>query len=331
MSYLESLRVFVRVVELGSITAGGRDLRLSPAVASNRIKELEQRFQVRLLHRTTRKLTPTDIGQAFYENARRVIDTLGEAEGLMARFSGQPHGVIRLTAPLGLGRRLIAPLIPAFCADHPGVDVRLRLSDRAIDMVGDGIDIAFVLGRPEDSALIWRKIADCPRALVATPGYLAAHGTPATPADLAAHNCLMLRSPRSPEQHWVLTTPEGPLKCPVTGRFDADDGDVLTTWALAGHGIANRPRYEVAEALAAGTLVELLPDTPPQSSDVGTITPHRRLQDPKVQMFTSFAARALRPAFQDAARNQAMMASRSDPSIHVTLAGGMASVTPACR
>lgn len=297
MSYLESLRVFVRVVELGSITAGGRDLRLSPAVASNRIKELENRFGVRLLNRTTRKLTSTEIGRAFYDHARRVIDTLDEAEALVSSFSGRPQGVIRLTAPLGLGRRLIAPLIPAFCAENPGVEFRLRLSDRDVNIVEDAIDLAFFLGEPADSTLKWRKIADAPRVLVASPDYLAAHGTPQRPADLADHNCLLLRYPRSPEFFWVLATEEGPQKMTLSGRFDTDDGDVLTGWALGGQGIANRPRYEVAADLEAGRLVELLPDTPPLPSQFGCLTPHRRLQDPKVRMFADFAVRELKKAF----------------------------------
>lgn len=297
MSYLESLRVFVRVVELGSITAGGRDLRLSPAVASNRIKDLENRFGVRLLNRTTRKLTPTEIGRAFYDQARRVIDTLDEAEALVSSFSGKPQGVIRLTAPLGLGRRLIAPLIPPFCEDNPGVDFRLRLSDRNINIVEDAIDLAFFLGEPADSALKWRKIADAPRVLVASPDYLAAHGTPEKPEDLTDHNCLLLRYPRSPEYYWVIDTPEGPQKLMVNGRYDTDDGDVLTSWALGGHGIANRPLYEVAEDLAAGRLVRILPDTPPQASQFGCLTPHRRLQDPKVRMFADFAVRELKKVF----------------------------------
>lgn len=297
MSYLESLRVFVRVVELGSITAGGRDLRLSPAVASNRIKDLEQRFGLRLLNRTTRRLTPTEIGRAFYDHARRVIDTLDEAEALVGSFSGTPRGVIRLAAPLGLGRRLIAPLVPGFCADHPGIEIRLRLSDRSVDIVEDAIDLAFFLGQPADSALKWRKIADCPRVLVAAPAYLDRSGTPATPDDLAGHNCLLLRYPRSPEYYWVLQTPEGPRKMMVQGRFDTDDGDVLRDWALAGHGIANRPLYEVAGDIAEGRLVELLARNRPPPAQVGCLTPHRRLQDPKVRMFADHALKALRQKF----------------------------------
>lgn len=297
MSYLESLRVFVRVIELGSITAGGRDLRLSPAVASNRIKDLENRFGVRLLNRTTRKLTSTEIGRAFYDHARRVIDTLDEAEAMVSSFSGKPQGVIRLTAPLGLGRRLIAPLIPPFSHENPGVEFRLRLSDRNVNIVEDAIDLAFFLGDPEDSTLKWRKIADCPRMLVASPEYLAAHGTPEQPEDLADHNCLLLRYPRSPEYFWVLQAPDGPRKMMVSGRFDTDDGDVLTAWALAGEGIANRPFYEVADDIEAGRMVNVLPDAPPMPAQFGCLTPHRRLQDPKVRMFADYAVRELKKVF----------------------------------
>lgn len=287
----------MRVIELGSITAGGRDLRMSPAVASNRIKDLETRFGVRLLNRTTRKLVPTEVGRAFYDSARRVIETLDEAEAVVSGFSGNPHGALRVTAPLGLGRRLIAPLVPRFCDEYPGVEIRLRLSDRNVDIIADGIDLAFFLGEPQDSALKWRRIAECRRVLVATPDYLERHGAPAQPDDLVKHNCLLLRYPRSPEYYWVLQTPEGPQKLLVNGHFDADDGDVLTDWALEGRGIANRPHYEVVEHLGSGRLVEILPDCPPLAAQFGVLTPHRRLQDPKVRLFADFIARETRRHF----------------------------------
>jgi len=289
--------VFVRVVELGSITAGGRDMRMSPAVASNRIKDLETRFGVRLLNRTTRKLVPTEVGRAFYESARRVIETLDEAEAVVSGFSGMPHGALRVTAPLGLGRRLISPLVPKFCEEYPGVEIRLRLSDRNVDIIADGIDLAFFLGEPQDSALKWRRIAECRRVLVATPGYLEKHGMPEKPDDLVKHNCLLLRYPRSPEYYWVLKTAEGPQKLLVNGHFDADDGDVLTDWALEGCGIANRPHYEVAEHLEAGRLKLILPEAPPLPAQFGVLTPHRRLQDPKVRLFADFIARETKRHF----------------------------------
>ncbi len=289
MPYLESLRVFVRIVELGSITSGGRDLRLTPAVASNRVKELETRLGVRLFNRTTRNLSPTEVGKVFYDHARKVIETLDDAEAVVAGFSNSPRGTIRVTAPLGVGRRILAPLIPIFAAQYPDVEVRLRLSDRKVDLFEDGLDVAFVLGELKDSNLKLRKIADCTRVLVAAPAYLERVGTPQSPNDLLqGHNCLLLRFPRSPEYFWTLQTDDGPQKIEAKGQFDADDGDVLTQWALEGAGIANKPRFDVAQHLESGALVEVLTDTPPLPAAFGCLYPHRKFQDPKIRLFVDF-------------------------------------------
>lgn len=294
MPYLESLRVFVRVVELGSITAGGRDLRLTPAVASNRIKELERRLDVRLFNRTTRKLSPTEVGRAFYDHARKVVQSLEDAEAAASSFSSQPHGSVQVTAPLGVGKRLIAPLIPKFVDDYPDVSVRLRLSDRKVDLLEDNLDVAFFVGRPPDSNLKLRKILDTPRLLCAAPEYLERHGLPRTPEDLRRHNCLLLRYPRSPEWFWVLRTAEGNLRMDVSGSYDSDDGDVLTAWALEGRGIVNKPRFDVAHHLASGRLVEILPETPPEPAMFGCLYPHRRLQDSKVRLLIDFLVKGSR-------------------------------------
>jgi DNA-binding transcriptional LysR family regulator len=290
MPYVESIKVFVRVVELGSITAGGRDLRLTPAVASNRIKELESRLGVRLFNRTTRVLTPTEVGRIFYEHAKKVIGTLEDAEAVVASFSDSPRGVIRVTAPLGIGRRIVAPLVPVFCELYPEVDVRLRLSDRRVDIVEDSLDLAFFLGELVDSNLKLRKIMNCPRVLAAAPGYLQKHGTPKTPDDLISknHNCLLLRYPRSPEYFWTLKTVDGPRKMEVSGRYDADDADVLTEWALDGRGIINRPEFDIERHFRSGKLIEVLPGTPPVPISFGCLYPHRKLQDPKIRLFVDF-------------------------------------------
>ncbi len=290
MSYLESLRVFTRVVELGSITSGGRDLRLTPAVASKRIKELEKHLGVRLFNRTTRSLTPTEVGKVFYDYAVKALESIEDAEAAVASFSDTPRGVIRVTAPLGAGRRIIAPLVPRFVEKFPATEVHMRLSDRKVDILSDGLDVAFFIGTPQDSNLKLRKISDCPRVLCAAPEYLEKHGTPRTPDDLLSdeHNCLLLRYPRSPEYYWVLQTPAGPRKLQVSGKMDADHGDVLTDWALSGYGIVNKPRFDVAQHLESGRLVEILKDTPPHPTIFGCLYPHRRLQDPKIRHFVDF-------------------------------------------
>ncbi|WP_435141503.1 LysR family transcriptional regulator [Pseudopelagicola sp. nBUS_19] len=299
MPYLESLKVFVRVVELGSITSGGRDLRLTPAVASNRVKELEQRLGVRLLNRTTRNLSPTEVGKVFYKHALKVIDELDQAEAVVAGFSKIPRGTIRVASPLGVGRRIIAPLIPSFTEAYPDVNIRMRLSDRNVDLFEDGLDVAFVLGQLKDSNLKLRKIANCTRVLVAAPEYIERFGMPEVPGDLLHnHNCLLLRFPRSPEYFWTLQTDAGPLKIETSGRFDADDGDVLTQWALEGVGIANRPHFDVARHLAMGDLVEILPTTPPLPASFGCIFPHRKFQDPKIRLFVDYMATESRKHLQ---------------------------------
>src|SRR5919108_1132952 len=247
MAYLDNIAVFVRVVELGNLSAAGRDMRISPAVASNRIKELEKHLGVRLFNRTTRQLTTTEHGAVFYNGAKQVLEAVVEAEAAVSALSGQPRGTIRVTAPLGLGRRLIASGIPDFRDKYPEIEVRLRLSDHDVDLMKEGIDVAFRLGLLEDSSLRMRGIMDCERVLVAAPKYLEQRGEPETPQELISrrHDCLMLRYPGVREHFWTLSTPAGPAKFEVRGPFDSDDGDVLTGWALAGRGIMNKPRFEV--------------------------------------------------------------------------------------
>lgn len=290
MTFIQSLRVFVRVVELGSITSGGRDLRLTPAVASKRIKELETHLGVRLFNRTTRSLSPTEVGKVFYDEARTVLAALDTAETRVANFSDTPRGVIRVTAPLGAGRRIIAPLVPEFVDKYPETRVQMRLSDRKVDILADHLDVAFFVGTPSDSNMKLRKIMDCERVLCAAPSYLDRHGTPGTPEDLLSEttNCLLLRYPRSPEYFWTLRTEAGPRKFDVAGKFDADDGDVLTDWALAGRGIVNKPRFDVEHHLRDGALVEVLPQTPPVSVMFGCLFPHKKLLDPKIRGFVDF-------------------------------------------
>jgi DNA-binding transcriptional LysR family regulator len=290
MSYLDNLRVFVRVVELGNLSAAGRDQRASPAVASNRIKELERHLGVRLFNRTTRKLTPTEHGRVFYEGAVKIIEAINEAEAAIADLSKKPKGAIRITAPLGIGRRLIASGIPEFHDKYPDIEVRLRLSDHNVDIMSEGVDVAFKLGILEDSNLRMRGIMNCERVICASPDYLERHGTPLTPDDLIAehHDCLLLRYPGSKEYFWTLQMPEGTRKLEVSGPYDSDDGDVLTQWALEGRGIINKPLFEVKSHLNDGTLKAILEDTPPASIQLAAIYPHKRFQDPKVRLMIDF-------------------------------------------
>jgi DNA-binding transcriptional LysR family regulator len=292
MSLLDNIKVFVRVHELGSLSAAGRDQRVSPAVASNRIRELEKHLGVRLFNRTTRKLTPTEHGQVFYLGAVKILEAVSEAEAAVADIAGKPKGTIHVTAPLGIGKRLIAPMIPDFQRSYPDVHVRLRLSDRNIDITSEAVDVAFRLGTIEDSNLRMRGIMECERVLCASPAYLAAHGTPQRPEDLVAagHNCLLLRFPGSREYYWTLETANGPVRLDVGGSFDSDDADVLVDWALQDQGIINRPRFEVVQHLRSGQLVQVLEHTLPVKAQLAMLYPHKRFQDLKVRLFIEFAA-----------------------------------------
>ncbi|MEM6824032.1 MAG: LysR family transcriptional regulator [Pseudomonadota bacterium] len=296
MSYFENIRTFVRVYELGSMSAAGRDLRLSPAVTSARISQLEKHLGVRLFQRTTRSLSPTEQGRAFYEGACEVLEAVTAAEAKVVDLTENPRGTLFVSAPLGVGRRLLAPQVPDFLAAYPEITVRLRLTDRKVDLTGEGLDLAIFLGMPEDSTLRIRGIADCARVLCAAPGYIAARGLPRSGEDLIrdGHECLNLRFPGATEFQWRLQTAEGAKKFPVTGRYECDDGDVLTDWALAGHGIALKPVFEVAQALADGALVPVATDTPPVPVQMACLFTHRRGQDPKTRLFMEFMIERLR-------------------------------------
>lgn len=302
MSHLDNIRTFVRVYELGSMSAAGRDLRVSPAVTSARISQLEDHLNVRLFQRTTRNLSPTEHGRAFYDGACAVLETLEQAEASVMRLTDSPRGSLYVAAPLGLGRRLIAPQVPEFLAQYPEIDFRLRLTDRTVDLTAEGLDLAFFLGQPSDSTLRIRKIADCRRLLCAAPAYVARRGMPATGADLIRdrHDCLNLRFPGATEFQWTLLTPDGPQRFAVTGRCECDDGDVLTDWALDGHGIVLKPVFEVADHLRAGRMVAVAQETPPLPVQMACLYSHRRHQDPKARLFMDFTAQRIARMIREA-------------------------------
>lgn len=300
MAYVTNLKMFVRVYELGSMSAAARDQRTSPAVASGRVAELERHLGVRLFNRTTRKLQPTESGRLFYDGARAVLAAIDEAEAAVVLATQNPRGVLFVGAPLGVGRRVVAPQLPAFKAAWPQIDLRLRLSDRILDLTAEGLDLALHLGRLDDSGLKVRMIADCPRVVCAAPAYIERRGMPANGASLVRdrHDCLNLRFPGAREFQWTLQTADGIQKFDIAGPFESDDGDVLTEWALQGQGIVLKPVFEVADYLRAGRLVPVATETPPLPVALALLTPHRRLRDPKVTLFADFIAQRCRAALE---------------------------------
>ncbi len=300
MAYINNIKMFVRVFELGSMSAAARDQRCSPALASSRIADLESHLGTRLFNRTTRALQPTENGRLFYDGACRVLDAVAEAEATIADAVESPRGTLFIGAGLGTGRRFIAPALPEFKALYPNIDIRLRLSDRAIDVIKEGLDMVFHLGLPEDSNLKIRVIADCPRLLCAAPSYIENHGNPADGAALLAENhaCLVLRFPGSKEFQWTLMTTEGPRRYSVSGPFESDDGDGLTAWALEGHGIVLKPVSEVAKHLETGRLVSVAEQARPVATQLACLTPHRKMKDSKIGLFADFMAPRIKAALE---------------------------------
>ena len=290
MSYFDNIRTFARVYELGSMSAAGRDLRVSPAVTSSRISQLEQYLGVRLFQRTTRNLTATEQGKAFYSGACMVLEAVEQAEAQVTNITDQPRGALYVAAPLGIGRRLIAPQVPAFLEKYPDVSVRLRLTDRKVDLTTEGLDLAFFLGQPEDSNLRIKKIADVRRVLCAAPAYVEKFGHPRSGDEIVRdnHECLNLRFPGAKEFEWPLMTKNGTKRFRVKGRYESDDGDVLVDWALSGNGIALKPVFEISDYLNSGELVVVAEETPPEPIQMACLFTHRRFQDPKTRLFMEF-------------------------------------------
>ena len=300
MIFQNGFDVMMEVARNKSFTKAASKLGVSGAAVSKQIKILEGRLQLVLFNRTTRSLTPTGVGRVFYKEAKKVLASIDNAENAISQFSDTPRGVIRITTPLGFGRRVIAPLVPSFVDKFPGTEIRMRLSDRKVDILAEELDMAFFIGTPPDSNLKLRKIADCKRILCASPEYLSRMGTPSFPDDIidGLHNCLLLRYPRSPEYFWTVKTNNGSQKLNVSGKYDADDNDVLTKWALLGHGIINKPHFEMEDYIKNGKLIEVLPNNPPIPSIIGCLYPHKKLQDPKIIYFMDHIINNCNPIFQ---------------------------------
>jgi len=295
MIALENVRIFLRAVETGSFSAAGRMLRLSPSVVSYRIQLLEETLGARLLTRTTRNMRLTEAGEVFLEHCREIVDSVERAEASVAESAGvASKGALRITAPLGLGRRAIAPMVSRYRREQPHTEVHLRLSDHLLDIVREGLDLAIRLARMEDSSFTLRKIAEVERVLCAAPAYLQSRGVPETPRDLSRHDCLLLRFPGSQQYRWTIDHHGESISAAIQGPVDADDGDVLTQWALDGLGIVLKPVFEVAEYLADGRLVEVLPDSRPQPVTLGVIYPSRRMLPPRAKHFIDMAVEELR-------------------------------------
>jgi DNA-binding transcriptional LysR family regulator len=291
MDRFVGMAVYAKVVESGSFAAAARHFRLSPAMASKHVKTIEDRLGVRLLNRTTRRVSATEVGRDYYERCVRILAALNDADRAAGDLQTAPRGLLKVSAPFTFGIGNLTPAIADYLSAYPDVAIDLVLNDRYVDLIEEGFDLAIRIGRLPDSSLIVRKLTSMHTVLCASPDYLERCGIPETPADLAIHNRLGYTYSRT-QGEWRFTGPDGEDEVvPIAGSFMANNGDVLRTMALRGVGIVRAPSYIVGDDIAAGRLVHLLPGFAGPETPVHAVYPHSRHLSAKARSFIDFLDR----------------------------------------
>jgi DNA-binding transcriptional LysR family regulator len=289
MDTLLSLRIFLRIAEAGSLSAAADKLEISRAVVSKYLKELEERLGVRLVHRTTRRLSLTESGRAFYDRCVQPVGDIDEAMRCASDSTALPRGTLRINCAHAFGRRYVAPALGEYLARHPEVKVDLTLNDRVVDIVDEGFDLAVRIGRLDPSSLVARRLAATQLVACVSPAYLRRRGAPAEPSDLEGHDCLTYAYDPDPGA-WELWRAEESVRVRVGGGARANDGETLLEIALAGHGIAMLPTFLAGEALASGRLVPVLPGWEGEQMGIYAVYPSRLHLSAKVRSFVDFLA-----------------------------------------
>ncbi len=292
---LTAMEVFVRIVETGSFSAVARELAMTQPTVSKQLTALERQLKTRLLNRTTRQLSLTEAGSAYYESCKRIIDTVRDAEANLGVLQTQLSGLLRINTSIGLGQAYLGKLVLKFQKQNPGLSIDLSYADRFVDLVEEGMDMAIRVGRLTDSSLAARRIGSTVRSVVATPAYLAKYGTPQVPQDLSnGHNCL-LYAYLSSGNEWVFRGDDGPIRVKVSGNFRANNGDAIKQAVLSDLGIAITPDWFVQREIEDGTMKAFLGDFAPPPAEINAVYPSGRHVSAKVRAFTEF----LRAEFQE--------------------------------
>jgi len=292
MDLLGPMRTFVRVVEAGSFTAVAAEQNTTQPTISRQVAALEDHLGARLLTRTTRALTLTDDGRAFYEHALRALEAIGEAENAVGRRQAKPSGSLRLAVPVVLGRRHIVPRLARFLARYPEVAIDLAMSDGFVDLVEQGIDLAIRVGEITDQSLVARKIGMVRRVTVASPAYLKAKGTPRTPDDLKRHDCIVYTR-LATGNRWHFESRDGPLSVTVSGRYRVDNSEAVREGVLAGLGIAVIPAFAFSDEIKRGTVKVLLKAYEPKLLPLNAVYPSRRYVPLRVRAMIDFLSHEL--------------------------------------
>ena len=295
IDHASEMAAFVRVVDSKGFSAAASGLGLTPSAVSKLITRLEARLGVRLLHRTTRALHLTAEGEAFYAAARRIVTEIETIEDQITGQRGTPQGLLKVTSSVAFATHQLAPVISEFLARYPLIQIELVPTDRVVDMVEDGIDIAIRIGRLADTSFMARKIGEDKRLICAAPSYLARHGTPLRPEDLARHNCIVSRE-RAYLNRWQFRLDGAVREIEVTGRLSVNEGEMQMQLALQGIGIVRLTRLTMAQAIRDGTLVPLLEGySADEPVPIHAVYPHRRHLAPKVPAFVNFLIEKFTP------------------------------------
>ncbi len=290
------MAAFVRVVEEGGFSAAARTLGLTPSAVSKLIGRLEDRLGARLLYRTTRRLSVTHEGAAFYQRSCRILREIEEAEQAITQLHAAPRGTLKVNAAVAFATCQIVPLMPEYLERYPEVHVELTVTERVVDLIEEGVDVAIRIGARTDSSLISRQLAEDHRVICAAPSYIDRHGAPRTPDDLADHNCLAWIGGQSGLNDWPFDGPDGPYTVTASGNAEVNNGETLYEMTLAGLGLARIAEFRVGPDINAGRLVPLLLDH--HRADplpIHVVYPHRRHLLPKVRSFVDFLAMKFTP------------------------------------
>lgn len=284
------LAFFCLLIKQGSLVATARELNLTPPAVSRRLSHLEERLGIRLLNRTTRRISLTHEGEIYYENAVRILREIDEMEQLVASSRTSPKGLLRVNAPFGFGRKYIAPAISSFIKKFPDIEVQLHLTDRPVSLPSDTIDVSIHFGQIPDSRLIAKRIAANRRLLCASPSYLDAAGTPLTPRELTMHQCIILRQNDAAYANWRFSKGDKEETIKVHGKLSSNDGQVTLDWALDGHGILMRAEWDVLKYLKSGRLIQILREYETPPADIYAVYADRLEYSPRVAFFLEHLA-----------------------------------------
>jgi DNA-binding transcriptional LysR family regulator len=288
------MQFFVLVAKHGSLAAAARAIDLTPPAATKRLAALESRLGVRLLNRTTRTLSLTSEGETYLQHATRILSEIKDMEDVVSQGRTVPRGLLRVNATLGFGRTTIAPLVSAFAAHYPEVEVQMEVTDRPIDLVESGFDLAIRFGALPDKRLNARRIMSNRRFLCASPAYLERHGTPRSLADLAGHRCIIHRQNDDAYGIWRFMHHDHSEVVKVHGMLSSNDGDIVLGWALDGHGILIRSEWDLAKYLDSGRLKIVLPEFDLPAADLFVYYPSKRNQTIRARAFIDFLVEQFR-------------------------------------